>query len=80
MPDEPLPAATVADLPEIPTAVAPPAAVREAETAEAKLLRATPLTSFRKVSKAKPRRPVAAPRRPRTAAEKDFLERQGYIY
>jgi hypothetical protein len=83
LPSEPFIApVSVAAVPIVPTAIAPPAAVLEAELAEEKLLRAPPPPApTRKVVKAKPqRRPTASARRPRTAAEKDFLERQGYIY
>jgi curved DNA-binding protein CbpA len=83
-------------LPKEPFLTPPPAAVAEAEVttelAEAAPVpvaalppappapRAAPAQAQRRVARPKPRRPQVQARRPRTAAEKDFLEREGYIY
>ncbi|HEY0028280.1 MAG TPA: J domain-containing protein [Allosphingosinicella sp.] len=78
-PDEPFtPPAALAD---------PPPAPAAAETVQARMAapaqEAAPAAEPRPQPKAigaKPRRPQAQPRRARTAREKDFLEREGYIY
>ena len=72
LPDEPM--VSPAELAGI--AVAPvPVPVPSAEA-----VRVTPPQPARRAANPRPRRPQAQPRRPRTAAEKDFLEREGYIY
>jgi curved DNA-binding protein CbpA len=74
LPDEPFtPPAALAD-----STPAPVPAAAATPTSEA-----TPTPEPRpqpKAASAKPRRPQAQPRRARTAREKDFLEREGYIY
>jgi curved DNA-binding protein CbpA len=72
MPDEPM--VSPAELAGI--AVAPvPVPVPSAES-----VRVAPPQPARRAANARPRRQQVQPRRPRTAAEKDFLEREGYIY
>ncbi|HEY0086887.1 MAG TPA: J domain-containing protein [Allosphingosinicella sp.] len=71
-----------------PAALANPApAPADAETVQARMAAPPPEAGTTpqprpqvKATGAKPRRPQAQPRRARTAREKDFLEREGYIY
>jgi hypothetical protein len=80
LPDEPmvspaeLAGIAVAPVP-VPVPVPAPVPVPSAEAA-----RAAPAQPPRRAANPRPRRQQVQPRRPRTAAEKDFLEREGYIY
>jgi hypothetical protein len=76
LPDVPLrpPPAAMADASA--GAVSPPSP----EAAAPEAVQAVPPAPARKVVRPKPRPTQAQARRPRTAAEKDFLEREGYIY
>lgn len=76
LPDEPMVSpAELAGIAVAPVPVAVPAPVPSAES-----VRVAPPQPPRRAADPRPRRPQAQPRRPRNAAEKDFLEREGYIY
>jgi curved DNA-binding protein CbpA len=82
LPDEPmvtpaeLAAIAVAPVP-VPVPIAPPEELRVATPEE---LRVAAPQQERRAANAKARRPQPQRRRARTAAEQDFLEREGYIY
>jgi hypothetical protein len=79
LPDEPfVRPTTIAEAAAAPVPLPP--VPEAAAAAGAEQLSAAAAQSPRKAVRPKPRRPQAQPRRPRTKAEKDFLEREGYIY
>jgi DnaJ domain len=80
LPDEPmispaeLAGIAVAPVP-VPVPAPAPAPIPSAESAQV-----APPQPARRAANPRPRRQQVQPRRPRNAAEKDFLEREGYIY
>jgi hypothetical protein len=82
LPPEPIAApAAMAEVSLTPVPLPPPPAPAEAlNSAPPPQLQPAPAQPARKATRPKPRRPQAQARRPRTAAERDFLEREGYIY
>ena len=80
LPAEPFVApAAIADARVVPVPLRP-AAPEAAAAPAAPAVRTAEAQPPRKAYRPKPRRPQAQVRRPRTKAEKDFLEREGYIY
>jgi hypothetical protein len=82
LPDEPLRPPPPPALADASAGAAAPLPLESAapEAAASEAVQASPPAPARKVVRPKPRPAQAQARRPRTAAEKDFLEREGYIY